>query len=125
MRDPADRRPRTVILFRTLFWLALAFAYVAAVMPQQEAPTFSSSDKVEHMVAFLTLSILAGFGYSRAAILRIGAALAGFGALIEFTQMIPALHRDGNLADWIADCAAILVGLLIVMLVRRATARAA
>jgi VanZ family protein len=98
-------------IVKPLFWAALLFAYVAAILPQAEAPKIASSDKVEHMIAFVTLALLGKLAYPRMATLTLGLALAGVGALIEFTQMIPALHRDGNIADWIADCAAIVVGL--------------
>ncbi len=96
-----------------LFWGALVFAYVCAVMPANEAPSFSSSDKVEHMVAFITLSILAAFAFSRASTLKIGLWLAAFGAFIEFSQAIPMLNRDASVYDWIADVIALSVGLIV------------
>jgi len=96
-----------------LFWAALLFAYVCAVLPRQEAPSFSSSDKVEHMVAFLTLAMLAVLAFPRASALRIGAWLAGFGAFIELSQAIPFLHRDASVYDWLADVAALALGLLL------------
>ena len=102
-----------------LFWAALLFAYVCAIMPAQEAPKFSSSDKVEHMVAFLTLAILAAFAFPKATVLKVGIWLAVFGAFIEFSQAVPALHRDASVYDWVADVAAICVGLLIVRPLRR------
>jgi VanZ family protein len=105
-------------LLKWAFWAALLFAYVAAVLPQADAPAFSHSDKVEHVVAFLTLSVLAALGWRRARLIVIGVGLAGFGAFIEFSQMIPALHRDADLKDWIADGIAIVAGLLIAAIVR-------
>ena len=102
---------------KPLFWAALLFAYVAAIMPAAEAPKIAQSDKVEHMIAFFTLSVLARLGFRAASAMRVVLMLAVFGALIEVTQTIPALHRDGNVADWLADCAAIAAGLLIAMLV--------
>ena len=50
-------------LAKPLFWAALIFAYVAAVIPADEAPKFSASDKVEHMAAFFTLAVLGRLGY--------------------------------------------------------------
>ena len=97
-----------------LFWAALLFTYVCAILPSDEAPSFSSSDKLEHMVAFFTLAVLAGFAYPRAQALRIGLWLSAFGALIEFTQAIPFLNRDASVYDWIADTIALTVGLLAV-----------
>jgi len=102
-----------------LFWGALLFAYVCAIMPAKEAPTFSSSDKVEHMVAFFTLAALAAFAFPRATALRIGLWLAFFGAFIEFSQAIPFLHRDASVYDWVADVVALTVGLAVVNPVRR------
>jgi len=98
-------------IVKPLFWAALLFAYVAAILPQADAPKIAESDKVEHMIAFVTLALLGKLAYPRIATLTLGLLLAGLGALIEFTQMIPALHRDGNIADWIADSIAIVIGL--------------
>lgn len=101
---------------KPLFWTALIFAYVAAILPQAEAPRIASSDKVEHMIAFFTLAVLARLGYRSVATLRIALMLATFGAVIEFTQLIPMLHRDGEIADWLADVAALTVALVLVNL---------
>jgi VanZ family protein len=106
-------------IVKPLFWCALLFAYTVAILPSSEAPKIAQSDKVEHMIAFFTLSLLGKLAYPRMATFSLGLLLMGFGALIEFTQMIPALHRDGNIADWIADCAAILVGLTVASLLLR------
>ena len=109
---------RLIVFLKLLFWAALIFAYVAAVVPSDEAPSFSVSDKVNHMIAFLTLTVLAGLAWPYARWWKVGLLLAGFGALIEFTQIIPALHRDAELLDWVADSAAILVGLRIISPIR-------
>jgi len=106
-------------VLKPLFWAALIFSYVAAVMPQAEAPRIADSDKVEHMIAFFTLSLLAGLAWRHVALLWIGVALASFGLLIELTQAVPLLHRDASGADWAADCAAILVGLAVAFAGRR------
>ncbi|MDB5690242.1 MAG: hypothetical protein JWL91_2118 [Sphingomonas bacterium] len=104
---------------KPLFWAALLFAYVAAIMPAGQAPKIAQSDKIEHMIAFFTLAFLSRLAFRATSAAKVALLLAGFGALIEFTQMIPALHRDGNVADWIADCAAIATGLLFAVLTLR------
>lgn len=109
---------------KPLFWAALLFAYVAAIMPQADAPHIANNDKVEHMIAFLTLAVLGRLAYPAVPWWRGWLLLAGFGALIELTQMIPALHRDGNLADWIADAIALSVGILLVAVSARVPRRA-
>lgn len=106
-------------IVKPLFWAALLFAYVAAILPQADAPKIAQSDKVEHMIAFVTLAILGHLAYPRVKTVTLGLLLAALGAIIEFTQMIPALHRDGNIADWIADSAAIVVGLGVASLLLR------
>ena len=111
-------------LARPLFWAALVFAYVAAVMPAAEAPKISDSDKVEHMLAFFTLAVLGRLGYPATPAIVTALLLACFGAVIEFSQLIPALHRDGNLADWVADVAALGAGILLVALASRRRIRA-
>lgn len=110
-------------LVKPMFWAALLFAYVVALMPEGEAPKIASSDKTEHMIAFLTLSVLARLAFPRTAAVWTGLCLAGFGALIEMTQLIPSFHRDGNWADWLADCAAIVVGLIVAATILRIVKR--
>jgi hypothetical protein len=51
--------------------------------------------------------------------------LSFLGALIEVAQSIPALHRDCDILDWVADTVAITVALLIVAAVRKSRARPA
>jgi VanZ family protein len=104
---------------RPLFWAATLFAYVAAILPQSEAPKISSSDKLEHMLAFFTISVLARIAYPAVSVRATWLVLAAFGAFIEFTQMIPALHRDAQMSDWVADVIALSVGMIVVMVGER------
>jgi VanZ family protein len=99
-----------------VLWLTALAIYILAVMPQ--APSLGS-DKLEHMAAFFTLAVLAGLALPKQSLLSIGAWLAFFGGAIEITQLIPVLHRDASLYDWLADLCAIAVGLLLVSPLRR------
>ncbi len=108
------------MVFLTLFWAALAFAVVMALLPEPpHLPTDGFGDKFQHMLAFATLSLLAALAWPRAELLRIGERLSFVGALIEVLQAIPALHRDCDIRDWIADTIAIAVVLLIAAAMRR------
>jgi len=99
-------RPLAVVLF----WLALAFAVAMALLPHPPSlPIDRFGDKFEHMLAFGTLTLLADFAYPATPRLRIAERLSFLGAMIEVTQSIPALHRDCDIRDWIADTVAILV----------------
>jgi len=99
---------------RALFWAATAFAFVMAVIPHPPQLPGEPSDKVQHIVAFATLGLLGAWAYVRAPLLRIALGLSLFGALIEVVQAIPALHRDSDLLDWLADTVACAVVLFLV-----------
>ena len=99
----ADRRVRIV---RTIFWAAAFFAFVMAVLPHPPQLPGAPSDKVQHIAAFLVLGALASFAWPRTGPVYLATALSLFGAVIELVQLIPALHRDGDPVDWIADTAA-------------------
>lgn len=96
-----------------MFWVALAVAYVLAVLPADETISIVPQDKINHMIAFLTLAVLAALGWPRAPAWRPALLLTAFGAFIEFSQMIPAIHRDGDFYDLAANIVATLVGLAI------------
>lgn len=101
-------------LFRTAFWLAAGFAFVMAVLPRPPHLPGDPSDKVQHIIAFAVLAVLAALGYRRVPALRIALALSLFGAAIELVQLIPSLHRDGDVVDWCADTVSAAILLLLV-----------
>lgn len=119
--SPPVSTPRK--LFIAACWVVVLGVYIAAILPQREAPHLGYSDKVDHMAAFFTVTLLARLSYLRRPVWRLFVAVAAFGALIEITQMIPALHRDAEFNDWVADVAATIVGLIvaqpIVVMIRR------
>jgi VanZ family protein len=101
------------------FWAAALFAFVMATLPKPPQLPGEPSDKIQHILAFTVLAALAALAYPRVSLPRIALGLSAFGALIEIVQMIPMLHRDAELADWIADTAAATLVLAIVLLIRR------
>ena len=107
-------------LLKIAFWMAALFAFVLAVLPQP--PSFDVSDKLEHMAAFMVITVLGCVAYPRFPRLKLALALIAFGGLIELVQEIPMLHRDSELGDWIADIVAVVVGLGGFALVRRLSA---
>lgn len=76
-------------------------------------------DKVEHMIAFAVLALLASLAYRATPRQLIVERLSFLGAAIEVLQSIPALHRDCDVRDWIADTFAVVVVTLIVRAVQR------
>lgn len=96
---------------RLLFWAAAIFAFVMAVLPHPPEIPGHPSDKIQHIAAFATLGALGAWAFPRVGILKLIIRLSIFGAVIEIAQAIPALHRDSDVLDWLADtiaCAVVL-----------------
>lgn len=109
---------------RLLFWPALVFALVMAVLPKPpQLPGPDLGDKVQHMLAFFTLTTLAGVGWPRLPLLRAVLWLSLVGAGIEVVQAIPSLYRDSDWRDWVADTVAIMAALVPVAVFRRMIGR--
>lgn len=110
-------------LWVAVFWAAWIFALFMALLPHPPRVMGNTNDKVQHIVAFATLSILASIAYPRAGLLKIGLLLSAYGAAIEVLQAIPVLHRDSSFWDWVADTVAIAVSLALVLGARAARDR--
>lgn len=98
-----------------LFWAALVFAVTMALLPYPpHIPSDRLGDKANHMIAFAVLTVLATAAFPAMPRWQRAERLSFLGALIEVAQAIPALHRDCDIRDWVADTAAIVVLTLIV-----------
>jgi F0F1-type ATP synthase membrane subunit a len=105
---------------RIAFWATAVFAFAMAIDPHPPQIPGEPGDKVEHMLAFATLAALAAAGWPERRYAALALALSYFGAIIEIVQAIPALHRDCDIMDWVADTAALSLVLALASLVRRA-----
>ncbi len=110
---------------RWLFVLVLLGTLVAALLPNADAPDLGDGDKVNHIAAFITLSIMAAWAWPRTRLWVIAAVMSAFGAAIEGLQALPIIARDAEWADWYADTAAAAITLLIVAALRALRRRAA
>ncbi|MBO0749260.1 MAG: hypothetical protein J2O44_02360 [Porphyrobacter sp.] len=104
-------------LLRFVFWAAAVVAFVLAVIPHP--PQVPVWDKLQHMAGFFVIALLGCAAYPRASRLKLMVALIAFGGLIEIVQAIPALHRDSDWHDWLADIVATVVALACVMAAQR------
>lgn len=106
-----------------VFWAAALFALVMACLPQAPPMFEAAGDKFQHIVAFLVLTGLALWSYPQVALARIAIGLSAYGALIEILQAIPALHRDSDIRDWLADTVAVICVCVVAAIVRRNAVR--
>jgi hypothetical protein len=99
-------------LTRPLFWIAWTFSFVMAVLPHPPRIPGEPDDKIKHILAFLTLALLGAFAFPKLKPWKLLLWLSLFGAVIEVIQMVPMLHRDADVIDWLADtfAAAAVIG---------------
>lgn len=110
-----SRRSGFAALAAPLFWLCLIGAVTLALLPHP--PEIRElSDKAQHMLAFGTLAFLGSFAFPRFPKAHLAERLSFLGALVEVMQAIPALHRDCDIRDWIADTIAIIAVLALLRL---------
>jgi hypothetical protein len=86
-----------------IVWLATT----SSPYPMPSAP----SDKVNHLIAFVELTLLARLGWPGQSVLRYALPLLAFGLALELVQS-QLDHRDFSWADLLADAAGIALGLL-------------
>jgi hypothetical protein len=111
--------------YQFLFFAALSFTLVMAWLPHPPAVPGNPNDKLQHMAAFAALSVLGSLAFPYMPLPRLGERLSFLGAIIEVIQSIPALHRDCDVMDWLADTAAVILTLGIVWFARHNWRRAA
>jgi hypothetical protein len=102
-----------------LFLAALVFTLVMAWLPHPPSVPGNPNDKIQHIAAFACLSLLGAMAFPAFPLALLGERLSFLGAIIEVVQAIPALQRDCDIRDWIADTLAVIVVLSVVGAVRR------
>lgn len=101
-----------------VFALTMAGTFIAAIVPNADAPDLGDGDKVNHIAAFVTLSVMAAWAWPRTRLWRIALGMAALGGAIELVQAIPMIARDAEWNDWFTDVAATLAALAIVATLR-------
>lgn len=106
--------------WRTLLAVLLAIVAIAALTPGAEAASLGIGDKLDHLLAFVTLAVaaaLSGPAKRRHAAFA-GVGLLAYGGFIELAQTrVPGRH--GDLLDLAVDAAGILLGLALAQGLRR------
>jgi len=103
---------------KILFWIALVGSYIAAILPQEIAPTLGPlSDKWTHFIAFSVLTLLLRLSY-RTQVLWTVAAMLFYAVFIEVSQYFTP-NRCAEFLDVVADAIGIAIGLLLYAELRR------
>ena len=76
-------------------------------------------DKANHGVSFLVLTVLTGCGWPRLSPVRLGAIMLAGGIGIELVQGLPAVGRDADVWDVVADMAGFVLGWAVLAVGRR------
>ena len=91
----------TVPLWRGAFWGCVLAVLTLALMPGAEKLPTTGWDKSNHLIAFVTLTLLGGQAYAtRRVAMLVG--LVCFGGLIEALQSLTP-DRFAEWIDWLAD----------------------
>ncbi|MET0534766.1 MAG: VanZ family protein [Steroidobacter sp.] len=94
-------------------WAAVVFAIVICLMPVSQLPQVDASDKTEHFLAYLLLSLWFAGIYPKARYWIIAIGLCILGVLIEFAQGTMHLGRHADPMDVVANSTGIVAGLLV------------
>ena len=125
-RKPGASRPDAGLRWagQILFVTAIVLIADLALQPGHATPPrLFGSDKIEHMLAFMTLIFMARMGWPRLSVYISGAAVLGYGILIEILQATAWVGRTASVADVLADLAGIGLGLFLFNTLRRLSAR--
>ena len=90
---------------------AVAILYLATTSDPVPIPS-ASSDKINHLLAFLQLTLVARLAWPVISALWVALAMMVFGLLIEVIQ-VPLPYRDFSLLDLAADVAGVALGLVL------------
>ncbi|MFY0638885.1 MAG: VanZ family protein [Maricaulis maris] len=119
-RPDAGLRWGARIVLLTLLFLITNLA----LTPSLATPaTMFGLDKLQHAVAFLVLMLVARISIVSWPLWVHALWLAAYGATIELLQAMGDGGRTASLADFLADLAGILLGVLAILFVRRVAKR--
>lgn len=104
--------------WRVLFFITVAFVlYLATLKGPYPIPS-APSDKVNHLSAFLVMTVLMCLGFPRSRLRLCGLWMLAYGCLIEVIQsFLP--WSDCSIFDVAADACGILLGLLCIYTLTR------
>lgn len=100
-------------IVRIIFWILLAIILVMSLMPEGDAPMIFADDKLNHILAFFTLSVMARVIWARAHAQNLFIMLMVFGGGIELLQWAMGFGRNADWMDFAADIMATGLGIAV------------
>jgi hypothetical protein len=98
-------------LSRGAFAVALLVSLAVLFAPADDVPASPPGvDKVVHLLLFAVLALIGRWAGARAG--SLGVLLVVYAAVSELVQGSAALERSASVADWAADTAGVLAGLV-------------
>lgn len=99
----------TNLFWKSSFWLLILVTLWLSLVPADQVPSVLSFwDKAQHTLGFSALAFLGLLAYP-GRIPTLMWSLVLFGMAIECTQELTG-WRQGDWADWLADCVGLLMG---------------
>lgn len=120
-KNPDARRPDAGLrwAFRVIFLTALLLVTDLALQPGYASPsTLFGRDKLEHIAAFATLTVLALNGWPSRGRLLPAALLLAYGIGLEYVQSLDFVGRTAAWSDVVADLIGITAGIIAARLIR-------
>jgi VanZ family protein len=107
-----------LLLRHPWFWLGLGWtliiaAVIVSLLPGQSLPQTGVSDKVEHAVAYMLLTLWFTGVYPRSSYWRIGLGMFLLGVAIEIAQGAMPFGRQADIRDVVANTIGIVAGLVL------------
>jgi hypothetical protein len=93
-------------------WVLIALAVVGSLLPAQNLPDVSASDKVQHMTAYALLSLWFSGIYPRSRYGAIAIGLFALGIGIEWAQGAMQYGRQTDPYDVLANVTGVAAGLI-------------
>lgn len=103
--------PRHHLTWYFLGALLTLVVIVSSLVPGEDLPHWSISDKIEHMIAYAGLAIWFGGLMAPRRYVYLAVALLALGGGIEIAQGLMGLGRECDWRDFLADAAGAAIGL--------------
>lgn len=118
-RTPPGRNGPGPRLFRAAALVVAAAMMWLAFTPSTGVDSGLGWDKANHCFGFLVLTVLTGCGWPGLSAARLAAIMLAAGIGIELVQGLPAVGRDADVWDVVADMAGFALGWAVLVVGRR------